>query len=142
MTVRYYLDTNIFIYALEYGAGSGDAARRVFAHIGRGTTLAATSLLTLGEVPPRAFREANAELERAHEALFSGAPGLEIVPVTDDVLRMAARQVATSKLRLPDAIHVASAIHAQCDALLSEDTGIRSTDQLPVVRLSDPTFAQ
>lgn len=139
--MRYYLDANVFIYALEYEAPVGEAARRVFAHVGRGTASAVTSLLTLGELLPRAYREEDARLERAYETIFAGAPRLEIVPITDTVLRTAARRMATSRLRLPDAIHVASAIQARCDALVTEDAGIRSTSDLPVVRLNDPAFS-
>jgi predicted nucleic acid-binding protein len=139
--VRYYFDSNIFIYAFEYATEVGLAARRAFELVEDGAATAATSIYTLGEVLPHVIRTENLSLETTYRSLFAEMSGIDIVPVTTAIVESAARIVADSQLRLPDAIHVASAIHARCDALLTEDTGIRSISQIRTIRLNDPAFA-
>jgi predicted nucleic acid-binding protein len=140
VTVRYYFDSNVFIYAFEYSTAVGDAARRAFSLIEDGGATGVTSLLTLGEVLPGPLRRRNFRVEQAYEAVFAGKIGFDVVPVTMDLLRAAARHVADQNLRLPDALHVASALHANCDAFVTEDEGVRTPVQLPLVRLNDPVF--
>jgi predicted nucleic acid-binding protein len=139
--VRYYFDSNIFIYAFECETDLGHAARRAFGLIDDGLATAVTSLLTLGEVLPGPLRERNAKLEQSYERVFAGRPGFEIVPVSGQLLRAAARLVAEMGLHLPDALHVASAVETSCDSFLTEDTGVRTPGGLGVIRLGDPVFA-
>ena len=139
--MRYYFDSNIFIYAFEYATEPGFAARRAFELVEDGAATAATSIYTLGEVLPHPLRHENLMLESAYRSLFADASGIDIVPVTADIVEAAARIVAEMRVHLPDAIHLASAIHGRCDALLTEDAGMRSTSKIPVIRLSHAAFA-
>ena len=139
--MRYYFDSNIFIYAFEYATEISFAARRAFERVEDGAATAVTSIYTLGEIPPHAIRNDGLALQTTYRSLFEDMSGIDIVPITAELMEAAARIVADVQLRLPDAIHIASAIHARCDALLTEDTGIRSMNQIPVIRLSDPAFA-
>jgi predicted nucleic acid-binding protein len=139
--VRLYLDSNIFIHAFECETELGHAARRAFKLADAGKIIGVTSQLTLSEVLPRPYEEANLALEQAYERVFSGRRGLEVYPVSIDILRLTARLRAQTKARTADAIHVATAMQAACDSLVSEDTRIRPPSHVRLLRLSDELFA-
>ena len=126
---RLYFDANVFIYAVE---GSDDIAgrlRTLFELLSRNLNLAVTSELTLAEVLPRAdaVRRRNYLELILHSGLF------ELYPVTRDVLMETAdyRRIAgvskpdASMPKLPDAIHVVTAVRAGCDRILSFDRALK-----------------
>jgi predicted nucleic acid-binding protein len=131
---KLYFDANVFIYAVE---GSDDIAgrlRTLFELLSRNLNLAVTSELTLAEVLPRADR-----IRRQNYLeliLYSGL--FDLYPVTRDVLVETAdyRRIAgvsrpdaskpyASMPKLPDAIHVVTAVRAGCDRMLSFDQALR-----------------
>jgi len=131
---KLYFDANVFIYAVE---GSDDIAgrlRTLFELLNSNLNLAVTSELTLAEVLPKAdpIRRRN-YLELV---LYSGL--FDLYPVTRDVLIETAdyRRIAgasgpdaskpyASMPKLPDAIHVVTAVRAGCDRMLSFDQALR-----------------
>jgi predicted nucleic acid-binding protein len=131
---KLYFDANVFIYAVE---GSDDIAgrlRTLFEVLGPNRNLAVTSELTLAEVLPRAdpIRRRNYLELILHSGLF------DLYPVTRDVLMETAdyRRIAgvsrpdaskpyASMPKLPDAIHVVTAVRAGCDRMLSFDQALR-----------------
>lgn len=130
---KLYFDANVFIYAVE---GSDDIASRLrtlLELLSRNRNLAVTSELTLAEVLPKAdpIRRRN-YLELI---LYSGL--FDLYPVTRDVLMETAdyRRIAGASRpdvskpnampRLPDAIHVVTAVRAGCDRMLSFDRALK-----------------
>jgi len=131
---KLYFDANVFIYAVE---GSDDIAgrlRMLFELLSNNLNLAVTSELTLAEVLPKAdpIRRRN-YLELI---LYSGL--FDLYPVTRDVLTETAdyRRIAgvsrpdaskphASMPRLPDAIHVVTAVRAGCGRMLSFDRALK-----------------
>jgi predicted nucleic acid-binding protein len=131
---KLYFDANVFIYAVE---GSDDIAgrlRTLFELLSNILNLAVTSELTLAEVLPKAdpIRRPN-YLELI---LYSGL--FDLHPVTRDVLMETAdcRRIAAvsrpdaskpypSMPRLPDAIHVVTAVRAGCGRILSFDRALK-----------------
>jgi predicted nucleic acid-binding protein len=70
-------------------------------------------------------------------------PNLRVIPVQRAILIEAARQRATSRsLKLPDAIHVATAVILNCTTLLTNDQKFKSLSNLPVVILSEVVTTQ
>jgi len=134
---RLYFDANVFIYAVE---GSDDIAARLrtlFELLSRNLNLAVTSELTLAEVLPRAdaIRRRNYLELILHSGLF------ELYPVTRDVLIETAdyRRITgastpgaskPSMPKLPDAIHVVTAVRAGCGRMLSFDRALKLPDNM------------
>jgi predicted nucleic acid-binding protein len=126
---KLYFDANVFIYAVE---GSDDIAgrlRTLFELLSSNLNLAVTSELTLAEVLPKADpirRRTYLEL-----ILYSGL--FNLYPVTRDILMETAdyRRIAgvskpdASMPKLPDAIHVVTAVRAGCDRILSFDRALK-----------------
>jgi predicted nucleic acid-binding protein len=131
---RLYFDANVFIYAVEGSDDIADRLRTLFELLSRNLNLAVTSELTLAEVLPKAdaIRRRNYLELILHSGLF------ELYPVTRDILIETAdyRRIVgvpqpdvsepyASMRKLPDAIHVVTAIRAGCSGMLSFDQGLK-----------------
>lgn len=131
-----YLDANTFIYAAEAIEPYASLLAPIFQRIHGGEVLGATSELTVAEVLVMPIREQRDDLRQTYEAMLYGAGPLRLIPVDRAVLTEAARLRAESKLRLPDAVHGASARPAQCTALVTNDLRLVSVPGNHVVQLS------
>ena len=118
---RLYLDTNIIIYAIEQGNRWTELLRALFAAIDRGEVRAVTSELTIAEVLTKPYAVGADDLVQRYQTVLSGEGALHVVPVDRSVLDPAAQLRAQTRLKLMDAIHIATAIDRLCDACLSND---------------------
>lgn len=91
-----------------------------------GRILPVTSELTAAELLVKPFRDADAVHEANCRAMIFGSAHLEVAPITRSVLTESARLRATSGLKLPDAIHLATATLTHCDTMLTNDASFRS----------------
>lgn len=132
---KVYLDTNIFIYAVEAVTEHAPAVDVLFGLIEGGEIEACTSELTLAEVLAKPFEAGRPDIAGIYEAMLSPSSWLSLLPVTRAILVEAARMQAPLALRLPDAIHVATAVAAECNVLLSNDRRIRTPTGLALVGL-------
>lgn len=118
-----YLDSNVLIYALE----AADSAmlrelRELFADIGAGVTLARTSLIARAEVLVKPLRNRQNDLVRAYRELLSGTQDIAVQPVDAAIVDRAAELRALHRgLRLPDALHLATALLCECRYFLTSD---------------------
>lgn len=133
---RTYVDANIFIYLFEDPAQYGAALRPVVRSIDDGRLSAATSELSLAEVLVRPIRERPSFIPIYHRYLRS-RPFFDVLPVTRAVLVEAARLRAAMRLKLPDAIHAATAQQAGCEVFLTNDGRINTLPGLDVLQLKD-----
>lgn len=121
MALRSYLDTNIFIYATEVHNDTGIRARQVLRKIEDGELEAVTSEITLAEVLRGGNALLNAIIFDGYIDLLTARRGLQILPISRDILIGSARLKVARKIDLTDAIHVATALAAGCGAFLTED---------------------
>lgn len=124
---KLYLDTNVFIGAFEGVGERSDVARVCLAALDSEPTLSAvTSLLTLAELLVRPLRDADGELVQLYRSVTSGTDRFVVADVGRDVLEAAADLRAQfALLKLPDAIHVATARLTGCDSVVSADARLR-----------------
>jgi predicted nucleic acid-binding protein len=133
---RVYLDANIFIAAYEMQGARSDHAWWLLEAIEDGELLGVTSELTLAEVLVRPIEEQDHDLVRVYQDILSQADVLEVPSVTRQVLIEAAtlRSMRRS-LRLPDAIHVASARLNACSHIVSDDRRLPFAPGVELVQL-------
>lgn len=135
---RLYLDANIIIYAAEGPAALPPALRATLLRVDSGELSAATSELTLAEVLVKPLRDRDAALADSYHRRLTSGPALSVVPVSRAVLSAAARIRADHiSLKLPDAIHAATALLHGCTTYLTNDAGFTTVPGLPVLLLSD-----
>ena len=131
-----YVNTPIVIYTVE-GVSTYKPLLRPFWEAARsGAVSPVSSSLTLMETLVVPMRTGNDDLARAYEEFLLRAD-IRLLPIGTEVLREAARLRATTSLRTPDAIHVASAALATCRTFLTNDSRLRSVPGLSVVVLGD-----
>ena len=122
------------IYVLEDHPELASRFVPVFAAHAAGRVRLAVSTITLAEVltgPLASGQEALAE--RFRHALLSW----QVVEVTADVAERAARIRAAHRLRLPDAIQVASALAIGADAFVTHDRDFAGLAGLSGLRILD-----
>ena len=133
-TPRVYLDANLFISALEGPGAVSDHAWWILEAVERGEILGITNELTLAEVLVHPLRDADRALIETYEAMITTSPILSVVPVDRGVLMRAAElRAAHRALRLPDAIHLASALRAGAGHLVTRDARLAAVSPIPVV---------
>ena len=116
-----YLDTNIFILAIEDGHASQPNLKELFVAIDDRAVRATTSDLTLAELISKPLAQGAQDLVDIYEAILSPDGAIETRAVERTVLRSAAALQGRLAVKLHDAIHVATALAAECDCFISND---------------------
>lgn len=142
MTVpRAYLDTNVLIAAHETGSAWADHAWWLLAAIDMGEVAGVTSELTLAELLVKPFRQNDTELAETYQAIITDNGAFTVAAVSRDILIEAARlRAMRSTIRLPDAIHIATAKNAECGFLVSADKRLPQVEGLKCVPLGPLTL--
>jgi predicted nucleic acid-binding protein len=118
-----YLDSNVFIYAFEAVTGPlrqsiGLLLRRIYA----GQCTAGTSLIARCEVLVRPLHLRQTELADRYRELLSGAGAVTVHGLDEATVDFAAELRADYPvLKLPDALHLATAIKIGCDVFVTGD---------------------
>lgn len=134
---RVYLDTNVFIAAYETQHSPADHAWRILTAIEDGEFTGVTSELTLAELLVNPIERRNYELAQRYQEIISPAMGFDVPTIDREVLIEAATLRAVQKsLRLPDAIHLATARLNQCTHMVSDDRRLRDASGLAIVQLA------
>jgi predicted nucleic acid-binding protein len=136
-----YLDSNVFIYAVENSHQWADATEDLLGTIEAGRIRAVASELVLAEVLAKPFADRNMDHIAQYKQLLSPRQQLSMAEVGRDVLIHAAQLRGDKNLKLFDAIHVATAQIAQCDYFLTQDErlGRALADQPKWLKLSEIT---
>ena len=128
-----FVDTAPIIYWLEGHPRLAERFGTVFNAAESGAAAIVISTVTLAEVLAGPLRTGNEVLTaRYREALTRGL-GWQVLSLDVDIAVEAARIRATYRLRLPDAIQVATAIRAGASALVTHDRALRRVKGLKVV---------
>lgn len=133
---RIYLDANIWIYALEGFPAFSQDLTIFFQAIDQGNLTAVTSELSLAEVLVKPIQNQNNSQQATYKQAISSSKNLFVIPVGREILFTAAQLRATTTLKLPDAIHAATALSSQCSTLLTNDQRFQTVSGLQVVLLS------
>lgn len=133
----YGVDTMLFVYHFEDNERFGPAAGRLLKAAEEGRCRLVSSVLALLEVLVVPKRHGRSELCRMYRDFFESFPNLSVMPVETPVAEIAADLRAALGVRTPDALHLATALHAGAEAFVSEDRRIRGIEGIRVVSLED-----
>lgn len=135
---RIYLDANILIAAFENPGAHSDHAWWILYAIEDSEISAVTSEMTLAEILVKPIELGDAELAKAYEDMVATTTGFEVLPVRRDILIEAARLRARYRsIKLPDAIHLATAMAAKCSHVVSDDRRLPPIEGIKVLNV-DP----
>src|SRR5512142_2005969 len=129
------VDTNPLIYFFE-GHRHADRFEAIFADIDEGRIQGLVTPITLAEIvsgPLRAGREA---LATRYRQVLTQTVGWSLREFDADIAMLAARLRIIHRLKLPDAIQLATAIHESCAALVTHDRDFSSVTDIPILGMS------
>jgi predicted nucleic acid-binding protein len=129
----HYLDTNIVISAIETASPLTQAQQELILQVDSGEIAALTSEMTLAECLVKPFADKDIKLIEAYMAFLDGRVNFPVLPVTRQILVLAARRRADLGIKLPDAIHVATAETAGCSFFVTNDKGVRLPEKMALV---------
>jgi predicted nucleic acid-binding protein len=142
-----YVDSNPFIYFIESEEALANRMKPFFELLRQKPGAAMTSELTLAEV----LAKARPDARRGYLNLIVWSKLFELQPITRDILIDTAdyRQVSQKTrpdgtkvtVKLPDAIHVVTAVRARCRMFLSADTGLKLPVEMMILEPNDVGFS-
>lgn len=133
---RIYLDANVFIAAYETQGARSDHAWWILEAVEDGHFVAMTSELTLAEVLVVPIQEGDDDLVGSYQSVIATGDSLEVAAVDRNILKEAATLRAMRRsLKLPDAIHVATARLAGCRYIVSDDRRLPFAPGVQLVQL-------
>jgi predicted nucleic acid-binding protein len=133
---RPYLDANFFIYVLEELEPWAKVAKRLLIALDRGECEAVTSELSLAECLVKPLEMGQKAIVETYLDFLRPRQSLVVVPVSRETLIEAARLRALCRVKLPDAIHAASALQGGCTSFLTNDDRL-SIPEIRMVRWPD-----
>ncbi|BAZ05130.1 type II toxin-antitoxin system VapC family toxin [Calothrix sp. NIES-3974] len=134
---KVFLDTAPIIYYVEGTPGLGEVVREVFNLLAQGGFQAVGSPITLAECLVMPIRLGKPKIQRDFLELLTNTDGISFIPITASVSQKAAEIRVSYGLKLPDALQVAVALVAGCDAFLTNDIALQRVSELQVLILGD-----
>jgi predicted nucleic acid-binding protein len=133
---RVYIDTAVVIYSVEWNRDYYSLLQPLWLKYQTGEIELISSELILMEALVLPLRNADPFVLDAYEQLLLSGR-IQLIPISQSILRQAANLRATTSLKTPDAIHAATALSANCNQFLTNDKGFRNIPDLPTVILSE-----
>jgi predicted nucleic acid-binding protein len=131
-----YLDTNPVIYSVEKHPLYWPMLEPIWQGIKGKPIEIVSSELVLMETLIGPYRSGDMALANDYEQLFQ-QPQTGLFPITQSILREAARLRAAINLKTPDALHAATAQLHNVALFVSNDVGFRKVPRLSVTVLDD-----
>lgn len=131
-----YLDSNVWIYSIERVAGLHVFADAMFVASDNAELNVVCSELALSEVLVKPMESGDHRLTQVYVSALQTVGSRSIVPVSRDVLMRASEIRAKHRLKLPDAIHAATAELSGCTSFITNDQRFNGRVAIPVVMLT------
>lgn len=132
------LDTNIFIYHFEENPAYVGFTEALFEKIESGRVKAVTSALTLHEVLTGTRKAGDDRLFALYRDLVGSFPNLHLIPFDARIAEISSDLRARYDLPTPDAIQVATAIHAGAESFITNDARLKRVREIKVAFPSKP----
>ena len=130
-------DTAPIIYFIEANPAYDELVTNIFNRVAAGALEGWTSVISLSEVLVQPIVSGRKDLQKRYRELLLNSANFHTLPITAAVAENAARIRAAYGLRLPDAIQIAFAIDAGCQAIVCNDHEMRRVTELQVLILDD-----
>jgi predicted nucleic acid-binding protein len=138
---RVYLDANVFVAAFEHIGAHSDHAWWIIRAIESGEIAAGTSEITLAEVLVKPFEVGATDLADGYERMMVSGSNFEVLPVRRDILvGAAALRARRTSVRLPDAVHIATAQALSCGFFISDDRRLPMPDGIRMLAVNPFTL--
>ncbi len=134
---RIYIDTPPLIYLVERNPDYLARMLRIADIVETARLQAFTSVVALTEILVQPLRMGNTDRAQQYHDTIVGRHAFTMISITAEIAISAAAIRARYNLRTPDAMHAATAIQSDCDAILTNDRDFRRVQDLNVLILDD-----
>ena len=131
-----YLDANPIIYTVEKHPVYGPLHVTLWQAAQAQTIEVVSSELARMETLVLPLKNGDTALVKTYEQALFGTD-MRLLPITQPILREAACLRATTRLKTPDALHLATAQLSGCPLFVTNDFGFRGVATMPLVILDD-----
>jgi predicted nucleic acid-binding protein len=132
-----YLDTAPLIYYIEETSAGLLFLQELFRKNEKGDFTFFTSTLTLCDVLTLPFKLGNTKLIKQYEYFITKSPFLKLINVNADIAKLAVSLRSDYNLKLPDAIHLATALEVKADFFLTNDLALKKVKGLTIIIPTD-----
>ena len=94
-------------------------------------------MVTLTEVLTQPKQKGNTTVEQEYRDLLLHSRNFKLLPIDSVIAERAADLRARYRFRTPDALQIAAALAAGCQAFLTNDSALKRTTELRVLVLDD-----
>jgi predicted nucleic acid-binding protein len=134
---RLYVETAPLIYYVEENPAHVTKMDAIIAAVDSASIEAVSSVITLTEVLVHPLKLGDSHLGQEYRDILLHGSGFRLQAVTASIAEAAAGLRARYDLRTPDALHVATAVEAGCDAFLTNDADMKRVNELKVLILDE-----
>ncbi len=131
-----YLDANGLIYSVERVEPYRTLLQPMWEQAQDGNLTIVSSPVLVIEALTKPLQDGNTEIEMQYRELFE-ANAVRMLDASYSVFEDAARLRAKTGLKIPDALHAATALQIGCALFITNDEDFRRVENLPVVVLDD-----
>lgn len=136
---RLFLDTAPVIYYVEKNPQYFALTDAIFNLLDQGAFTAVTSPITLAECLVYPYRQGNVRVQQDFTDLIVHGYSTLCISIDEKVGAKAAELRASYNLALPDALQIACALAAGCDAFLRNDIVLKRVSEIPMLILDELT---
>ncbi len=130
---RIYIDTTPLIYLVERNPDYFANMLGIVDYIETEQLQVFTSVITLAEILVQPLKLGNIDIAQEYHDILFDRQEYTMVAITAEIAISAAAIRARYGLRTPDAMHAATAIQSECDAILTNDRDFRRVQDLNVL---------
>jgi predicted nucleic acid-binding protein len=130
-------DTAPLIYFVERHPNYVDIVRTFVQRVDAGTILGYSSVVTLTEVLTQPKQKGNTIVEQGYRDPLLHSRNFKLLALDAIIAERAADLRARYRFRTPDALQIAAALAAGCQAFLTNDTALKRAIELRVLLLDD-----
>jgi predicted nucleic acid-binding protein len=134
---RIALDTSIFIYELEANPRYAEFTDAIFAWIEQSGHSAVTSTITMTELLVQPYRDSGEDRVNLFYGLLTTYPRLEWIAPDLEIADTGARFRTLYRMRTPDALQAATAVHSRATGLMANDSVFARVDAFETFLLDD-----
>lgn len=131
------VDTMVFIYHLEDHPTYAPLTQRIFEAWEEGRNVGVTSVITLLEILVKPKQEGNVEATQDYRELLTTLPNLHILDIDLALADLASDLRAKYRMRTPDALQLAAALHAGATGFISNDERLKRVAEIETLLLDD-----
>ena len=134
---RVYFDTNIFIYIFEDYPDYEKPISIILNCIDSKNISTFTSEITLGEILVHPLKNGDTETAEKYINILNDRFFVTLSPTTQKTHIDAAKVRAFSGEKYPDAVHIATALHNDCEIFITNDKKIKPRKDIEIIYLDN-----